>query len=283
MRNQSGDTRRRVHVDWTGDGSTTVFQMPFDTFPVLDQSGTYVVRVNSVTKTEVTDFTLDKETGTLVFVVAPTNGHAISIDSSAVYMTDDSCLNVTNDVITSLGDDFFKEFLDDTTLVTTANMLSLSLVSSFPTCIAVYDLFHRQNTSENWVPVENYCNWRYDREGNKIYFSDRNAFTVAGELLKIRGLKTYAKGTAVSDTLDVQDRFLTVLEYGFLARYYRWAYKRVIETVSKMMTENTRTPLQELIMLSDRFDRLYEAEKMKLKPAKPPRMIPSYKEGAGRV
>ena len=281
MRRQNGDTRRRVHIDWTADGSTTVFQMPDDSFPVLDQSGTYVIKVNGVTKTETTDFTLDKETGTLVFLVAPTVNYPVSIDSSAVYVTDAGYLQIGNDVILSLGDDFFKEFVD-TSLTTTANALTLGLVSPQPKCIAVYDFFYRSGTSENWQPVENFQNWRYDRESNVIYLSSRDVFTTTGHLLKIRGLKGYTLGTAVSDTIDLQDRFLTILEKGFMARYYQYQYKRVIELVSKNTTENTRTPLQEFMMLADRFQREYEIEKAKLKPPKPARMIPVFKEGVGR-
>lgn len=280
LRNQVGDTRRRVHVDWTADGATTVFQMPTDTFPVLDQSATYTVKFATVTKTEGTDYTLDKETGTLVTIATQSNGVAITIDSSAVYVTDAGWLQIINDVIKSLGDDFWKEFVDET-LLTTANMLSLALTGQ-PNCIAVYDFWYRQNTSENWETVENFTNWRYDRENNKIYLGDRTQFTVANELLKIRGLKTYTLGTAVTDTVDVQDRFITIIEFGAIGRFWRYRYKFVVELVSKMTQESSRTPLQELIMLSDRFDRLYEAEKAKLKPAKPPRIIPQYKEGGGR-
>lgn len=278
LRNQVGDNRRRVHVDWTGDGSTIVFQMPADTFPVLDQAATYVVKVATVTKTETTDYTLDKEAGTLVLVSTPTLGQVITIDSSAVYVTDAGWLQIINDVIKSLGDDFFKEFVDDT-LLTTANMLSINMPAG---TIAVYDFWYRKSTSDNWVTVENYTNWRYDRENNKNYLGDRTAFTVANELLKIRGLKTYTLGTIVGDTVDVQDRFLTILEYGAIARFWRYRYKYVVELVSKMTQESSRTPLQELIMLSDRFDRLYEQEKAKLKPAKPPRIIPQFLEGGGR-
>ena len=75
LRNQVGDTRRRTHVDFTGDGSTTIFQLPDETFPVLDQAGTYILKVAGTTQTETTNFTLDKDTGTIVFVTtAPTNG-----------------------------------------------------------------------------------------------------------------------------------------------------------------------------------------------------------------
>jgi hypothetical protein len=281
LRAQVGDTKRRIHVDWTGNGSDTVFQMPDDTFPLLDDTATYTVKVNSVTMTETTDYTLDKTTGTLTLVVAATNGHAVTLDGSAVYLLNADWLNIINQVIYSLGDDFWKEFVDSDH-VTTANMLSLSLVSLQPNAIAVYSFQHRVSTANNWTPVEEYCNWRYDRDNNVIYLGNRTAFSVASELLLIRGLKKYTIGTAITDTLDVQDKFLTILEYGAIARYWRWRYKSVVELVSKMTMESSRTPLQELIMLSDRFDRLYEIEKGKLKPQKPGYIIPPYKQGGGR-
>ena len=282
LRNQVGDTRRRIHVDWTGDGTTTIFQMPADTFPVLDQVGTYIIKVAGSTKTETTDYTLDKEAGTLTLNSAPTNGQAVTLDSSAVHLTDADWIAVVNNVIASLGDDFWKEFVDSTNFVTTANMLSLSLVASQPKAIAVYEFGYRRNTSEDWRPVEEITNWRYDRDNNIIYVGIRTAFTVASELFRIRGLTTYTLGTVIGDTVDVQDKFMTIVEYGCLARYWRWRYKSVVELVSKMTQENTRTPLQELIMLSDRFDRLYELEKAKLKPGKPARIIPPVKQGGGR-
>ena len=282
LRNQVGDTRRRIHVDFTGDGSTTIFQLPDETFPVLDQAGTYILKVAGTTQTETTNFTLDKDTGTIVFVTtAPTNGQAVTFDASAVYLTDQNWLDIINQVIYSMGDDFWKEFID-TAHTATANMLSLSLVSLQPNAIAVYEFQRRTATTSDWTPVEESCNWRYDRDNNVIYIGNINAFTLTGELIRLRGLKKYTIGTLVSSTLDVQDKFLTILEYGCIARYWRHRYKSVVELVSKMSQEASRTPLQELIMLSDRFDRLYEIEKGKLKPGKPAHIIAPYKNGGGR-
>jgi hypothetical protein len=282
LRNQVGDTRRRVHVDFIGDGATTIFQMPADTFPVLDQAGTYIVKVAGTGKTEASDYTLDKEAGTLTLNSAPTLGQAITLDNSAVRITDAGWISIINSVIYSLGDDFWKEFVDETNFTSTAQMLLLSLVASQPNCIAIYEFQTRENNGVNWKSVEEGCNWRYDRDNNIIYIGSVNAFTESGKAIRLRGLKKYTMGSAIGDTLDVQDKFLTILEYGCLARYWRWRYKDVVELVSKMTQENTRTPLQELIMLSDRFDRLYEIEKGKLKPAKPARIIPRYLEGGGR-
>ena len=282
LRNQVGDIRRRCHVDFTGDGTTTIFQLPTDTFPVLDQSGTYILKVGGTTQTETTNFTLDKDAGTIVFVTtAPGSGTAITWDASTVYLTDQNWLDIINAVIYSLGDDFWKEFID-TAHTATINMLSLSLVSLQANAIAVYGFQRRVNTTDDWIPVEEDVNWRYDRDNNIIYIGNRDAFTLTGELLRIRGLKKYTIGTLVSSTLDAQDKFLTILEYGAIARYWRYRYKGVVELVSKMSTEASRTPLQELIMLSDRFDRLYEIEKSKLKPGKPAHIIPPYKNGGGR-
>ena len=285
LRNQVGDTKRRVHVDFTGDGITTVFQLPTDTFPVYDGTGTsaHVLKVAGSTQTEDTNYTLDKDAGTIVFITtAPGNGVAITYDAIAVYLTDQNWLDVINSVIYSMGDDFWKEFVDTSNFTTTANMTSLSLVASQANAIAVYDFQHKTSSTEDWTPVEKFVNWRYDRDNNIIYIGVRDAFTVTGESIRLRGLKKYTIGTAVSDTLDTQDKFLTIIEYGSIARYWRYRYKSVVELVSKMSQESSRTPLQELIMLSDRFDRLYEIEKGKLKPVKPAHIIPPYKEGGGR-
>lgn len=279
LRAQCGDIKRRIHVDWTGDGNTTVFQMPADTFPILESS--YTVKLAGVTKTETTDYVLDRVSGTLTMVVAPGSNVALSIDCIAVYLLDADWLTVINNTILSLGDDFWKEFVE-TDITTTSGATSVSLTSERPKCIAVYEFQHKQAASDNWKVVDEFANWRYDRENNIIYVGRNDVFTVTGELLRIRGLETYTIGDEVSDTIDVQDRFMTIIEYGALARYWQWRYKSVVELVSKMSSESTRTPLQELMMLADRFTRQYETEKAKLKPQKPSRVIPRYLEGGGR-
>lgn len=280
LRNQVGDTARRIHVDWVGDGTTTAFQMPTDTFPVLEDS--YIVKVNGSAKTENTDFTIDRQAGTIIFASAPTDTHAVVIDGSAVYLTDADWVAIINSTVRSLGNDFFKEFVNEDDFTTTALMLSLDLNADEPQCMAVYEFQHRRNSGEDWNPVEDDVNWRYEEDGNIIYIGVRDAFGVTGEQFRIRGLRRYITQTDVDEDIDVQDKYLTVIEYGSIARYWQYRYKNVIDLVSKMSTESTRTPLQELMMLADRFTRDYEAEKAKLKPQKPARLIPVRKEGGGR-
>jgi len=282
LRNQVGDTRRRAHVDWVGDGATMVFQMPDDTFPVLDQTASYVVKVDGANKTEGTNYSLDKDSGTLIFIdAAPAINKSVTIDCSAVHLTDASWLSIIGATINSMGDNYFKEFVDETS-VSTSNITSLSLASAKPFCIAVYEFSYRPSSASDWLPVSNIANWRYSKDENKLYIGTREAFPSAGIPFRVRGLNAIQTGTAVGDTIDCPAPFMTVVEYGTLARYWRWRYKNVVELVSKMTQENTRTPLQELIMLADRFDRLFETEKNKLKPQRPSRIIPSVLQGGGR-
>lgn len=282
LRNQVGDTREHVHVDWTGDGQTTVFQMPTDTFPILDDSTTYTFKVNGIALTEVAQFTIDKDAGTITVTSTPGSNVAISLDAVKVYLKDSDWLGVINDTIKSLGDDFWKEFVD-TTLTGTVGSLEADISVIKPKCIAIYDFMARAASTDDYKSVSTYTNWRYDRDNNKIYVGRVDTFSIIGSQLKIRGLEGYTLGDSTDDNIDVQDRFMTIIEYGCIARYWRWRYKSVIELVSKMTQESSRTPLQELMMLSDRFDRLYESEKARLKPQKPAKIIPLYNRNGGRA
>lgn len=279
LRVQVGDLEKHVHVDWSGDGTTTVFLMPLLTFPVLESS--YTVKIGGVTKTETTDYTLNKETGAIVFTSAPANAALITMDAKRVSLLDSVWLDILNATVRSLGDDFYKEFTDDTQ-VTTANMLSFDLATPQPKCIAISDVMYREVSSDDYEPIENFVNWRYARDENKLYFGSREAFPLSGKTIKLKGLKTYVLGTTVADTFDVQDKYLTVIEFGAIARYWRYKFRENIESLSKMTQETTRTPLQELIMLADRYDRWYTEEKAKLKPMKPARIIPVKVQNGGR-
>lgn len=281
LRAQVGDVPRYEHVSWTADGQSNVMVMPPDTYPVYD-GAEYTVKVGGVLQTEDVDYTLDKTGGTMRFVSTPTVNTTITIDHQRVRQLDSHYLEIINDVVKSLGNDFFKEFVDDSTFTTTSGMLSLSLATDIPKCTAVYEFQYRRTTSEDWQPVAELANWRYDADNKIIYIGIADAFPESGYQLRIRGLKGYDLGTATSDEIDVQDKFLTIIEYGFMARYYRWRYKDVVELVSKMSTEATRTPLQELIMLVDRFERSFEMEKARLKPQKPAKIVPRFLQNGGR-
>lgn len=270
LRKLAGDSGTRSHTDWTGNGTDTAYQMPLLTFPVLESS--YTVKVAGTPQTETTHYTLDKQTGLITFVTAPTNGQAVSIDNTAVKMTDASWVDMINATIRSLGNDFWKEVVD-TSLTATANMTTLDC-SSITGLFQVFDVATRSSSTADWTPVTSFGNLRYSQDENKLYFSSRNLFTTTGDSIRIKGLKTYAIGDETTDTLDVQDRFLPILDAGTLERFYKSRIPEMVESLGKITQEGTRTSLQELVMIIDRFNRSYETEKARLKPMKPAYTIP---------
>jgi hypothetical protein len=269
LRREAGDIEKTVGATWTADGTTKVLLLPSLTFPVLESS--YSLKLGGVTMTETTQYVLDRESGRIDLVSIPSDGDIIEFEGQRVAMTDEAWLAIVSDSIRTMGESFWKEVTDITTYTTTANMRSLDLDPD-EGWIDVYGL--GRYTSGN-VDRINIANWRFSQDESKLYFGAYDEFNASGQAVYIRGIRRYELPTALGDTLDVQDRYLTVLKYGALASYYRYKIRENIESLAKITQETTRTSMQELIMLIDRYERWYEREVQRLKPAKPARFIPT--------
>lgn len=275
LRKEVGDVKKTVAANWTGDGTTKVFLLPLLTFPVLESS--YTITVAGAGLTETTEFTIDRESGRIDLVSAPTNGQAVQFIGLRVALTDESWLEIIRDTVRAMGDDFWKEVTDIASYTTTANMLEKDI--SAGNWVAIYDVYRRIASTSNFEIV---TNWRFSPDEGKLFFGDRDEFDTTGQALKVRGLKKYTLPTTTAGTFDVQDRYLTIVKYGAVARYWRYKMREVVETLSKVTQESTRTQLQEFIMLIDRYERWYERDFARLKPAKPARFIPKYIPGKPR-
>lgn len=265
LRIQSGDLSKSVAADWVANGETKVLLLPLLTYPIVADS--YVLKLAGVALTETTDYTIDLETGRIELVDMPTDGDIFEFTGQRVALTDEAWVIIINDVIRSMSEAFFKEITDIATYTTTANMRSISLADF----IGVYDIGWFPAGSNNRVKVSN---WRWSADEQKLYFGDYAEFSVTGRPLYIRGLKKYTLGTVSTDTLDMQDRFLSVLKLGCIAQYWRYKIRENVETISKITQETTRTAIQELIMLADRWDRWFQIEWTKLAPPRPSYSIP---------
>lgn len=279
LRKQLGDKAKPFSVSFEGDGTSTVFQLPENAYPVIDDA-THQLYVNSVLQVDDTDYVFDEATGSFTMTIAPTNGVAVVMTGYSVRLTNADWLVLVNDVIRSLGKEFFREFID-TSMSATVGATTISLTSAQPYCIDVYEFERRASTSLDWTPMEYTSNWRYDNENNTLRVASLSTFTTA-DLLRVRGLKKYTLGATTAATLDVPDDMQQLVKLGCEEQYWRWRYKDVIESVSKTTTENTRTQLQEFVMLSDRARRLFEVDRARLKPKKPSRNIPKAIDGQGR-
>lgn len=268
LRTEAGDLEKTVAVTWTADGTTKVLLMPLLTFPVVESS--YTIKRNGVAIIETTDFAINRETGRIDLVATPTNGDIFEFIGQRAALTDAAWLIIIKDQMRTMGENFWKEVTDITTYTSTANMKSLSLAGAG--WIDIYGLGFYSSSS---VDRSGVSNWRYSQDEAKLYFGAYDEFTQTGKAIYVRGIKRYTLPTVVGDTVDVQDRFLTVLKLGALAAYYRYKIRENIETLGKITQETTRTSMQELIMLIDRYERWYEREVTRLKPAKPARFIPT--------
>jgi hypothetical protein len=69
----------------TGDGVETVFTTKWS--PIVEDSET--IYVDGVAQTKNTDYTINYETGEIVFTIAPAEGTAVSVDYSILFIPKD--------------------------------------------------------------------------------------------------------------------------------------------------------------------------------------------------
>lgn len=273
LRIQSGDLKKTAGATWTADGSTKVLLLPVLSYPVLAAS--YTMKKNGVNLTETTDFTIDLETGRIDIVSLPANGDIFEFVGTRVSLTDNAWIGIINDVIRAMSEAFFKEVTDSVTFTTTAHMRSLALADF----IAVFDIGYYPTGNTDLVNAQN---WRFSPDEEKAYFGDYDEFQATGNVVKVRGLKKYTLGALISDTLDMQDRFLGVLKLGCIAQYWRYKIRENVENLAKITQDTTRTGIQELIMLADRYDRWFQIDWQKLSPPRPSHRIPIFNPRKGR-
>ena len=199
---------------WDGDSNTLNF--PASTFPILEDS--YTVKVDGTTKTETTDYSLDKDTGLLSFVSAPASGSDnVEMSYKAVKFRDNDFLEIINDAIDYFMWKFWKEALDTTTFTTVKNQYEYDL-SSISNILYVVNAWYKTATnSTTWQAIQGLTNWKYYPQQNKLYVNP--PFSSSSLPMKIFYLAGFTKGTATSDTLDVSTRYLLPFKFFIYAKF----------------------------------------------------------------
>ena len=72
-RQDYGDIPKSIQAQRNGDGSSTLFNVGH--YPVIE--GSYAHYVNNALQVETTNFTFDKDSGDLQFLIAPGSGLAV--------------------------------------------------------------------------------------------------------------------------------------------------------------------------------------------------------------
>ena len=270
LRAESKDHAKPMHNDFTGDASTTLFTVT--DAPIVE--GTYVVKVDGMQKTEglAADYTLDRELGLITFASAPENTKAVTIDYKYANLTDATWFGIINSIIDEMEGEFFREV----TTESFGNSVDGQPSYNGPTgCIDVIGWWYRSSNNSDlmWSMINDLANWRYSKDENKLFLGA--PFSTNDYPMKLHYLKGFTRGAAVADDLDVLDKFLMVLQLGCLWRYYDHRLADRVETSTKVASERTVTPLQNIQAMSQHYYKLFLKEKGRKKPTKPMRRLDS--------
>jgi len=267
----NGTLRKDV---WDGDASTLNF--PASTFPILEDS--YTVKVDGTTKTETTDYSLDKDTGLLSFVSAPVSGSDnVEMSYKAVKFRDNDFLEIINDAIDYFMWKFWKEALDTTTFTTVKNQYEYDL-SSISNILYVVNAWYKTATnSTTWQAIQGLTNWKYYPQQNKLYVNP--PFSSSSLPMKIFYLAGFTKGTATSDTLDIPTKYLLPFKFYVFSRYFeRLGFERINE-IGAITTHPFFLQAPNVINIAELYLKKANDIANKIAPKLPPMAIPQAHEG----
>lgn len=248
---------------FSGDGTTTLFPLTHRNIKL----GSYLITVGGVTKAETTDYTLDKDTGYLVFLSAPSSS-TDNVVATYKYnkLSDQEYLDAINDGIDRWRWKFFHEAIDTTHFTTVAKQYEYDLSTLTGILKPIFFWYSQNTTPSNWSAVSSFTNWQYLQ--NQGLLQVNPAFDVSGLALKIRYLKLPTKGTATSSTLDLNTEWLPAFKKYVKAQFYdRIVPERIMET-GAVTTIPTYTPAQ----LAYQMSQAYLTESDRLATLVAPRM-----------
>jgi len=259
---------------WDGDGNTKLF--PTSYRPIKD--GSYIVKVGGETKTETTDYSVDKDLGLITFVSAPADGSDnVEMTYRTYKIRDDEYIEFINDAIDHFRWKFWEMTEDTSTITTTKNAYEYDL-SSLTGIIYVINCWYKTSSGSTiWTPVQSLTNWRWLSRESKLIVDP--AFSTTGLPMKIRYLKSITKGTAISDTLNIPDEWLLPYEYYIKARFYENLVPEKINETAAVTTLPSYTPAQVMLNIVEYYDKKAEEVANKIAPKLPPMPIKQLKDG----
>lgn len=253
-----------------GDGSSTVYQSKFA--PIKE--GSSELSINSVIKTENTDYTLDYDTGDIELTTATSN--TISHIYKSVKFRDADWLDAIVAGHQSLGDQFFKTVVMDTSsFMISAGSQKINCPAG---CIRVLSLFESDNFTSSpnkWVPIQ--TNWRYDRRSNKVLTSvkpTRNNYMAASYLRKV------IAPSSVSMALDIEDDWQQIVGAKAGEQFFRSMAAKIGQQGNATVEEG-HLNVQALRVLANDSAQEFEVLRKRLKPVMPNLGLPYYDHSKG--
>lgn len=257
-----------------GDGSTKNFIATH--LPIKDAS--YVVKVDDVTKTETTDYSLDRDTGLLIFVSAPGAGSDnVEITYSSVKIRDEDYLELINDAIDHFRWKFWKMATDTSTLTTVKDQYEYDC-SGITGILYILNAWYKASSGATvWQAIQSLTNWKYYPVLQKLYVDP--TIDTSSLPMKLLYLKSITKGAVTSATLDIPDEWILPHKYYIYARFYERLIPEKIHDTSAVTTQPSFTPAQAVFNIAEAYYKKAEDIANKLAPKLPPMGIKQVHQG----
>lgn len=257
-----------------GDNSTKNFLLSH--IPIKD--GSYTIKDGGSEKTENADYILNKDNGVLTFTTAPATGpERVEVSYSSVKIRDEDYLTIFNDAIDHFRWKFWKENTDTSTLTTTKDEYEKDISGLSDILYPLGFWYKSSSGSTVWIAVQGLTNWEWYPRQTKIIISP--PFDTTGLSLKVRYLKSFSKGTAVSDTVDVPDEWILPYKFYCYARYYERLIPEKIHETAAVTTQPSFAPAQVIFNIAEMYYRKADEVANKIAPKLPPLAIKVQHQG----
>jgi len=253
-----------------GDGTSTVFRTQF--FPIKE--GSFTLYKNNALQAA-SGYTIDLDTGDIVIASAPAAASEIKSQYQEVKFRDQHWLEVIQDSFDSFGDQFFKSVIRSSSGITlAANQDVYNCPSS---CIRLTEALESVTylSAGPFRPLS--TNVRYDRASNKMILGQKPN---RANYMEISYLRKLTRPVAVANTLDIDDKWLKLLDLKAGAEFLRSMANRYAQQGNATIEEGYLSVAQ-LRQLANDNEQMYENLKSKIKPVMPASTISYYINGAG--
>lgn len=261
-----------LHQDQiTGDGSSTVYASKYA--PIKENSAE--LSINIVIKTEVTDYTLDYDTGDIELVSATSS--AISLIYQAVKFRDAEWLQAIIEGHRALGDGIFKSVIMDTSsMIISGGRQTIPCPTN---TIKILKIFESTDLTVNGIYQPMRTNWKYDQRSNKIITSQK---PTRNNYIAVSYLKKPVAPSSVSMALDLESDWINMIGHKAGAFYLRSQANKIAQQGNATVEEG-HLNVQALRVMANDEDAQFEILRKRIKPLLPNLDIPYWDSAKGDV
>ena len=273
-RQEYNDIPKSTQKNRSGDGSSTLFVL--GDRPIMENS--YSFYKGTSAQVETAHYTLDKDSGELTFMNAPSNGINVRANYKYAFFRDANWVQAINYGIESLNArGFFRQVVRNPSIIRIS--AGVSVMSGPSACVDIYELLTFSNRTSASQAVPFYANWEYQQDANKIVLGYYPTLSEPASISYLRNLQTY---TATSATLDCLNDWTELVKKKAGEYYFRNLAARITQQGAATIDEGhfsfTNARTMALDLAND-----FEALAVRKKPVRPARRIKFHLDDGGSV